>query len=346
MEKSLSNYAQREKDIDAKWQPIMDRASDALTTGDADLFAMVMAPELFMVSTAAQAAYEGAESLNSYLKDSGWHVPLLGSVLGNDWDGGSTTTTAGSTDQSLLQRLAGLFYIENAWNKGDLIVEQDENKLPEKEPDLKKALETFMQQTGIKDQFEKDAKDLLDAKKDLFQDFLDNVLPKLKLIKSLTTTADIEEFESALTKAQSDGLDLGEVGMDKISDEINSSAEKLAQTEEFRTQIAQEKGDSAPAPKNQPSKVEEGDETGGESPVPDVSDEEVAKAAMKVAFVNAKKDFDSQATEGAESLKKQASDFIIENSPSDQALSIIKKSKYGAEFIKILDDTKQKIQNV
>ena len=72
MQEAHASFDQKSEKINAKWAPIMERTDEALANSDLNLFALVMAPEIFLASEALAAGYQAAESMNSYLADSGW----------------------------------------------------------------------------------------------------------------------------------------------------------------------------------------------------------------------------------------------------------------------------------
>ena len=337
MDEALADFDKRKANIEKDWAPIMERTDRALE-GDADLIALVLAPTAFITSEAAVAAYDKAESFADYMESSGWKVPLIGSLFGGAAVGaggagaGGTGGGGGGGDQgkekNLLQKLASLFYIEGAWREGDLILEQEEEKedseeKKEKKPTLEKEMAKFLEETGIQDKFEKDAQELITMQEDLIKELLATALPRLTLITALTSTADVDEFVGAIDKAEQEGLDLQSSGMDTIKTEVEESAKKLGQSEEFRAQAA---------------------EMGGVD-VENLSDEDVLKAAKKVAFTNAKQSFDEQAKTGKEKIKNEALELLEEKSPDETSVEAMKSTKLGADFIKMIEDAKQKIES-
>jgi hypothetical protein len=335
MDDALADFDKRKANIEKDWAPIMERTDRALE-GDADLIALVLAPTAFITSEAAVAAYDKAESFADYMESSGWKVPLIGSLFGGAAVGGGGAGAGGSgggsggDEKNLLQKLGSLFYIEGSWHEGDLILEQEEEKekegneeKKEKKPSLEKEMAKFLEETGIQDKFEKDAKELITMQENLIKELLATALPRLTLITALTSTADVDEFVGVIDKAEQEGLDLQSSGMDTIKSEVEESAKKIGQSEEFRAQTA---------------------EMGGVD-VENLSDEDVLKAAKKVAFTNAKQSFDEQAKSGKEKIKNEALELLEEKSPDETNLNILKTSEKGAKYIQLIEDTKQKIEN-
>ena len=329
---AINKFDKRKGEVGKKWEPIMKRNDEALEAGDADLIAFVLNPTAFLTTEAAMAAYDTAESTYDYLDGAGLRLPLVGALFGGE--AGSADRTGGGDDKTkddqgkeknLLQKLAGLFYFESAWHEGDLILEQEEEdkEAQKKKLPLDKAMEQYLEETGIKDKLEEDAKELMKSQEELVQKVLDEVLPRLSLITALTTTADVDEFVEAINKAEQEGLDLKAAGMDKIKTDVEESAKKLGQSAEFRAQAA---------------------ETAGVD-VEKLSDEDALTAAKKVAFTNAKQEFDEQGKTGKEKLKEEALVLLKEKFPNETNMKMMKGSKEGEAFIKILEDAKQKIEN-
>ena len=325
MDEAMGNFDKRKADIEKDWAPLMERVDKGLSSGDADLIALVLAPTAFLTTEAAMAAYDSAESFAEYMDKSGWSVPLVGSLFG-----GKTTDTPPQDpkdeDKNILQKLAGLFYFENAWNEGDLILEQEDSteKKNEKKPPLEDALKKYFEDTGLKEKFEKDGKEILEAAQEPVEELLKTAIPRLDFIKTATSTADVDEFLAALDKAEQEGLDLKAAGMDKTKSGVEDTAKEMAQSKEFRAQTAETAG------------IE----------VEKVSDEDVLKSAKKVVFVNAKQNFDKTASEKLETLKKEADDILAKISPDEMNMNIMNGSEQGRKFVEMINDAKQKLENI
>ena len=324
MEEAHQKFDERKAKIGEKWAPIMERTDEALANSDLNLFAMVMAPEIFLASEALAAGYKAADSMGQYLADAGFKIPFASAILGYEPESSSSASSA-SDDQSLLGKITALFGIESAWHDGPLIVEQEsKDSAPQKEPDFKKAMKKYLEETGLARQFEQDAKELLEVQKEFVQAILDEALPRLTLLETLSSTADVDEFISSIENAKNEGVDLQAAGLDNIKQGVEEAAQKLAESDDFKVQVAEEAKKS----------------------VEDLSDAELEKAAKNVAFVNAKKEFDSQVTEGKEELKQAALTELDKNTPSQENLSAMRASSVGQEFIKLMEEAKQRVQNV
>jgi len=344
-EAAINKFDKRKAKIEEKWKPITDRNMAAMANADLDVIALVFFPAAFITSEAAAATWKSAGSMHDYLVDSGWRIPLVSTILGRPADDigpGSgkdrdktTHEDPAEKKKSLLGRLAGLFYIEGSWHAGDLITEQDEEN-PKKEPDFKKAITKYFEETGLTTEFEKSAKELLNAQNELMDDILEDALPRLKLLSTLTQTANIDEFIEAIDNARSE-IDLKATGMDKIKQDMEESATKLMQSEEFKKQIADELGINPPA--------KEGDDQTGTDTSAEIPQDKLEDAAKNVAFANAKQNFDEKLRSGKNKLKEEALQLVEEQSPNKESMAMIKGSTQGLKYIKIIEDAKQKIQN-
>lgn len=331
MDQAISNFDARKEKIAAKWEPIMERTREALGNSDLNLVTMVFAPELFLAGEALGAAYKAADSMGQYLADSGFKIPFASALLGYEPEASTTTSSAGE-GESLLSKISSLFGIEAAWHAGPLLTEQDEkDQIPKKEENFQKAMREYLEVSGLKQQFEESANELVKGQKEYVEEVLAAAVPQLTLIQNLVQSTDVDEFAAAIQEAESQGLDLKAAGMESVVQDVKSAAEKLAQSEDFQKKIAEESGvQNKDASKSMPA----------------VDQKEVEKAASKVAFVNAKKDFDAQVQEGKEKLKAAALEQLNKNMPDESDLSAMKSSPQGQEFIKVTEEAKQKIENI
>ena len=339
MEEAIQKFDSRKAKINEKWKPLMERTNEALSSGDADLLALVMAPGAYLLTEAAVAAYDNASSLHQYLSDAGWRIPFVGGLLKDPPKQSSVTKSSDKKNSStLLGRLSTLFFGNDKSTQseilnpeGKLILEQDE-PTAKKEPDFKKALQKYFAETGLSKEFERDAKELLDIQKELTDEIVSQAVPKLSLITALTQTVDIDEFISTINNAENNGLDLQSAGLDEAKDSVIAAAAKLEKSEKFREKIAEEEG----------IKI---DEDGEDLENSKMLDDKIKVAAKKVSFANAKQDFDKQMLTGYDQLKNEAILELEKNIPNEQNLNILKTTPIGLTFIKLIEDAKQKIQN-
>jgi hypothetical protein len=204
------------------------------------------------------------------------------------------------------------------------LVEQEEaEKQAPKKPPLKDALDDYLDQTGLKDKINQNAKEFIEAQQEMVDTLIDDVIPRLTLASTLAETTDIDEFTSTLDEAAAQGLDLGVSGLDKTKLAVEEASQKLLQSEEFKKQVA----------------------TQAKKPPEEITDDDLSKAASNVAFVNAKKSFEEQSLKGIDALRTEALAQLEELTPDAQTISLVSSTQLGAEYVKIFEDAKQKIES-
>lgn len=332
MKAATEKYDARHKKIQEKWKPILEKNREALTTGDADLIALVLAPHYFIASEVGMQAWDKAGDIYEYLDETGWRVPLAGLALGRGdlarEERAKEKAAGKGKEKGLMDKIKSLFYLGEgiSLSSNDIILEQDEKK-----PDLETAFQEYLEQTGLDQQIEDASKDIQDVYGDFLSDITGPVLIQLQVISDLTKAADAEQFMSALETASKQEIDLESPGLDQMIAQIDQDAKKLAQTEEFRKKIAGEKDEA---------KVNEDTE----SP-PQVTDQEALKAAEKIVFVQAKQNFDEKFGQGKEKLKQQVIQAVDERLPNETSVKALMTTAAGREFLEQIDATKQKIKD-
>lgn len=321
MEAAIDKFDKRKAKIEEKWKPLMERTDQALANSDASIIALALAPGAFFATEAIAFGYEKADSLHSYLADSGWRIPFASTILGHPPEE-SSAGSSGGEGKSLLGKLAGLFYVENTWHKGDILTEQEDVVL-KKEPNFKKAMKKYLDETGLSQQFEQSAKELIAMQKELLEEIIEDAIPRLELISALSKASSVDEFILAVEESEKKGLDLNASGMENMKQAIMDSAKKLTESDEFKNQVAEQ----------------------AQKTVEELSQEELATAAKKVAFINAKQEFDKKLDSAKAQLKALVLEKIKETIPDENNIIMIKTSTLGLQYIKLIEDSKQKIQN-
>ena len=343
MDKILGEYDKRHEAIAAKWKPLMEATDAALSAGDAGLVAFVLAPQMYLGAKLGQAAYDKTGDIYQYLDEAGMTIPLMGMLPGYTPPKSTTPTGQGGgtgdkgvkidllgTAKGVLKGLADIFFIAHHAPSGPLLSEaEEEEKKVEEEPKKKGSgnfeedLAKFFEETGLDKEFEKSTDELLGAKKEHVEKVMEVAELQLEAITLLGQAADVESFKAAFEKLKEAGVDLQASGVDKVEGEVQKAAEKLAGTEDFKKQVASEKpGAKKDAP-------------------PEVSDEEVLEAAMKVSFNNSKQNLQKQLVDGIDTLKKSTTEELARNAPTKEEMAIIGKSSGGKEFVKILEDAQK-----
>ena len=338
IKKAHADFDTRQNTIDKKWDPIMKR-NLAAGGGDAKLVAFMLAPELFMGAALAKGAYNAADGMHAYLEEAGWSVPLAGIAFpkGAAAAGvGGAAAAAGDAGankhiltraKGALGKLAGLFFIAHHAPEGTLISEaaEEEAPPPPKPPtgNFEEDFRLYLQQTGLGDAFEEEAKKVIDIHKDHFDEVLSNMFtPKAEALSALAGAADWKAFQEALDKLLASGAEFQKSAVSEIKKTLADSAEKLAGDEEFVKSLQDKKGE-------------------GEEVAPD----EVKQAAAKVAFASAKVDLQKQLVEGLDELKAAAKEELIYNMPNEEEMKSIAKSSVGKELQDALKAASDKIDS-
>ena len=364
MDAALKSFDARKAKIAEKWGPIMERTQQALANADADMLAMVFAPHLYLATAALQKGYEASGNLSKALGDAGFKIPFAAAILGYTPDESPArdeTGGSGGKEKGVLGKLMSLFYVEGVWLDGDLILEQPEDKKKEaklKAPPLEKALEDYLEVSGLGDQMKKDADEMLDSTLEALEDPKNSPLPQgvvqLVVTKKLATVDNLEDFMAIFDVARANGLDLKEVGLDVLRKEIDDGVEKLMQSDDFKRQVA---GEHAGSPKDDGEETDtgtaekkvkesqlleaEGDADEGE--VPEVPEDKLRNAAENVLFNTSAQNMREKASEAVPGMEKQLTDYIEKVEPPEGTLEVIKTDTRGAKINNLLDVYKKKI---
>jgi hypothetical protein len=339
LEAKRKEYESRKGKIQAKWQPLMDRTKQAMGE-DAQLLAFGLNPAGFMGAKLASGVPKTAKNMNQYLHDSGWSLPLLSSLPGfkpskdSDWkeaDQGGSKIVKGVKD--LAGELAKLFFIAHHAPEGPMLSEAEEEgeKVAPAEgiTNFKKDFEAWLEESGVGDEFKKTAAEIVDNKNDQIQSVLDEAIPKFEMLTALASANDYDQFEKVLDSfAQSGGeVDPGQIAT--VKKMITDGAKELAASQDFKDQLAKEK------------------KSGGEGEdAPKVSDQEIAAAAKKVAFVNAKQSLQKQLASGIGKLKDTAIEELKYDLPEEESdLKIMGKSPQGKELLNAIKVATDKINS-
>jgi len=230
MKEARSRFESRQSEIESEWKPIIDESEKYLGSGEAALAALMFAPTATITAVAAKAGFQGTVGTLDQLNKSGLKIPLISKVSsalsGNDFSvdqGGSGSSGGKKDDRSLLQKIAGLFYIESSWLEGDLITEKTEKKFGVE--DFKKELPVWLKSTGIESKIQESSKEYFLAFEDSVNDIVDEAKIKISLLKSMSK---MESFDQANKMMTSSGIDSS-----KIMQDLNKSKEEVMKDKGF-----------------------------------------------------------------------------------------------------------------
>ena len=342
--KILEQHDERKAKIEEKWGDLRKKIDESLSTGDADLVALVLAPQVFAMSAVGEKAVEYGGGVTDFLKGSGLGAFVSHFVPGVDFDSEDKKDDSDSK-LSLIDKIGVLFFgglagksmldtykaakdFKTQTRTNESILNEQEDK-----PDLKKDLKQFFEDSGLEDEFKKDAQDLTKNLEDSIESFNKMAEQKKVLITDRSSAESAEDFIDAFEKAQatdtqavtesllfeqSEGLPNPQTMKKELDDAIQS----LSQSEEFLEQVKEE------------TKKEE------------VTEEELKKAASKVVFLDAKKNFEAEIgglDNSMDNFYKEAGEQLAEILPSDAAISLLKKSKNSdaKKLVDLVEKTKQ-----
>ena len=338
IKKAHDDFDKRQGTINQKWEPIMER-NLAAGGGDAQLMAFMLAPEIFMGAALAKGSYNAAKGMHAYLDEAGWSVPLAsiafptgaaaagaGGAAAGAADDPDANTNILTRAKGALGKLAGLFFIAHHAPGGTLISEAVEEEPPPPKPptgNFEEDFREYLQQTGLADAFEEEAKKLVDIHKDHFNEVITKMFtPKAEALTALAAAADWKAFQEAMDKLLESGAEFQKGALSEIKKALATAAEDLAKDEEFLQSLQDQKG--------------EGEE---------VSPDEVQQAAAKVAFSSAKMDLQKQLVDGLDELKAAAKEELNYSMPDEDSMKSVSKASVGKELQDALKTAADKIDS-
>ena len=324
----LKKHDERKAKIAEKWKPLMERTDAALNTGDADIIALTLAPQVWAVSAVGTAAANYGGSMGTFLNDVG-----LGSLAKLALPGLALRSIEVDTEEDkktpLIDKISVLFLgvvgaksFMNTLKKSAGKKNQTESRNlfeQDQKPDFKKDFERFIKDTGADKKFEKDADELFDSLKQTIKDFDDDYEAKKEMIEKLIAASNLQEFEEALEVEEQDESQ----SISQMKNELKNSVDKLVKSNDFLEQVKDESNKDDP------------------------TEDEIRKAAEKVVFLEAKQNMEEDLGGFQSSLDeytKEVGEVIKEILPTDVGLGLLKKSKSSkaSEVINFVEKAKQK----
>ena len=317
---AFAKYDKTKAAIDAKMKPIMDRVDKNLATADADIIGMALAPGWYFSAAGIAGAYKSVATVGEFLSGAGLEIPLLGIAAGQE----PQKSSPDAQDKSLMDRLKSLFGLgESVSSTLPILVEQptgedSDKKAPEQKapkPPFEEAMADWLKETGIQEEFDSAADDMIESTKELLDSTVQMVVPTLNVTKELISLNDptLEELKPIIQKAKEAGLP----GADEFEQKFEAAVKQLSDNEEFEETADEIKSDTA---------------KGGES-----SDQDDLKAASKTVIAELLADFKKSAEEGIPKLRAAAKEMIEKVEPDDfnkKALATVDKGKQYLEMFK------------
>lgn len=335
LEKARSDYKRKYDKLLKEWEPIVKDSMDAIKNAD-PFMTIALAPNLFLATKGIQAGVAAGKNAAEIIAAEDWES--IRAKMNKFQTGTPENPQAGTElgmgalydemrkQGNLLMRLTNLFSGTSAskapaakGSKGtkneSRLLEQADDRIT----DPNEWLDTFFKLTGIDQEFDAAASEMLADKIVLMQEIIPTIEASNAVIK-LVSTANLEEFAKITQEIARDSALSSDAigGMKSVMADIQEQSRKLASSEEFRNQLA-----------NVENKA-----------IEQMTDDEVMKAASAIVFKQAKTKFDQQYISDL-----KAFDDIIQGSRKDletdnQTLSLVKKRKdlpESSEFLKVYD---------
>ena len=147
IEKARDRYKKRSDALSKEWGEVM-KTTDTALEGDAQLLGFLVNPGMFLGSKLGSAAASAPGGVVQYLEDSGWHIPMVGDILGIDKDVATQSKSdedAKSAATPWLNKVAGFFFMAHHEPTGPLLTEAEKEDKEGKEKDEKKPTPRFAQ---------------------------------------------------------------------------------------------------------------------------------------------------------------------------------------------------------
>jgi hypothetical protein len=315
IKKAEEDWKGRKSAIDSKYSTLLQKI-DSDAGADANLFAFMLNPSLFLASKAVKASV-GPGGVADFLKDSGFDAAALG-ALGftvSIADGPSSAQPADAP--GVLSKLKSLFFLPEGYNVDlQLITEDDEGT--SSTSDIAIEIEQYLQELGILDEISNDAKTLISSKKEIIEALGSEVKKREEAILPLYNAETPEDFKKALSIAKNSGLEFS--GLDTVGKELDSSVGKTL---------------------NDPSAVAKIKEKSKE----ELTDDEIRDSVEKAVFMTAIQPLREKIYEFMSSLEAEADRIIMQDMPSKEYYDMLKQTKLGKELISVAARAKESLSS-
>jgi len=345
--KARDRYKKRSDALSKEWGEVM-KTTDAALEGDAQLFALLAAPQLFLGAKLGGAAASAPGGVVQYLEDSGWHIPLVGDILGIEKDASGAKAAEDAKDAAtpLLNKIAGFFFMAHHEPAGPILAEAEkekEDKEPPAEGNSPEAIMAYLEKVGLKDKLEQDARDLLGAKEEQINDLMKPFEAQVELLDKIYAAKDLKMLATALQDAQQAGVDLGGSGLGDFEQQINSQVDELLQDEEARKGFVNSYLESIG---QKPADEGEKEGTPDAEAAQEVSDEKLKPEIEKVIFMSSTQGMQEQIYTGVQKMKEQIKAEVMDGVPEGTVVSMLKQSKVGKAYLSMVDKVIKKIEAV
>jgi hypothetical protein len=346
--KARDRYKKRSDALSKEWGEVM-KTTDAALEGDAQLLALLVAPQLFLGAKLGTAAASTPGGVVQYLEDSGWHVPLVGDILGieKDASGAKAAEKAKNAATPLLNKIAGFFFMAHHEPAGPLLTEaekeDEDKKKPAPEGNSPEAIMAYLEKVGLKDKLEQDARALIKAKEEHINDLMKPFEAQVELLDKIYAAKDLKMLAAALQDAQQAGVDLGGSGLADFEQQINSQVDELLQDEEARKGFVNSYLESIG---QKPASEDEKEGTPDAEAAQEVSDEKLKPEIEKVIFMSSTQGMQEQIYTGVQKMKEQIKAEVTDGTPEGAVSEMLKQSEIGKSYLSMVDKAIKKIEAV
>lgn len=341
-------WENRNKALESEWGKAMEPFDKVWDTGDMQLIAFMANPAGFLGAKMVGAGLDTAEGTINLLDDAGIAIPYVTKFVRGD-EAGKTSGKVDSkgkdggvvdvlgTGKKLLGDLTKLFFIAHHEPSGPLIAENKGSA------GAIEGVRQYMDKNpGFEDAILKDAKEMVDSKKQYVAEIMQAFEGQMKMLTGLAAAADLKSFISVINTASQEGVDIGGAGLSNFQSEIDANVKKILSDpkakEGFVKAFLEEQGEQLPVPN--PDAPE-----GEASPIPEIPDEKLIPQIEKTVFMDSKTSVQEKLFSGTESLKKQVEEEIMVGVPPESEWSIMSQTPLGSEYISAIKGAIQKVRN-
>ena len=331
-------WENRNKALESEWGKAMEPIDKVWDTSDMQLIGFMVNPAGFLGAKMASKGLDTVEGSINLLDDAGWGIPFVTKFVRGDEAGktsgkvddkgkGDGVVDVLGTGKKLLGDLTKLFFIAHHAPTGPLI---SENKGGGASEGIKQYMDKM---PGLEKAISKDAKGMVDAKKDHIEEIMTAFNAQMKMLNGLASASDLASFVSVINAAAQEGVDIGGAGLSNFQSEIDANVKKILSDEKARAGFIktylEQSGEASP----------EGEE------LPDVPDEKLIPEIEKTVFMDSKTSVQEQLFSGTENLKQQVEEEIMVGVPPEEDWGIMSQTSLGGEYINLVKSSIQKIRN-
>ena len=332
-------WENRNKALESEWSKAMEPIDQDWDTGDMQLIGFMLNPAGFLGAKLAMKGLDTVEGTVNMLDDAGIAIPFVtkavrgaeaGKTSGKVEDKGGVGIISKGKD--LLGDLTKLFFIAHHEPTGPLIAENKGSS------GASEGIQQYMDKNpGFEAAITKDAKAMLDAKKQHVEEIMQAFNAQMKMLAGLSSAADLKSFVSVINAAAQEGVDIGGAGLSNFQSEIDANVKKVLSDPKARqgfiNAYLEEQGKAPPAPDDKNSEAVE------------VPDSDLIPQIEKTVFMDSKAGVQEQLFSGTENLKKQVEEEVMVGVPPESEWSIISQTPLGSEYIGMIKGAIQKIRN-